>query len=304
MRRKIVFLLLILGSVGLVIGVIRYLSTRSPKQGVLRVSVNTQATIYLDNKPIGRSPYEDKVDQGEYTIKLVPESTTTPASSWQGKIKVSPNLLTFVNADLAESEFASSVDVLWLEKISSNNSEITLTTNPDGASVSVDGEPKGNTPLVVSDVTPGEHTVAIASTGFAPHTIKVKTTAGYKLMATIKLALSPTSESSLTESEASPSATPAEEEISPTGKVKVSPTPKVTPKTSAAVPAKPYITVKETPTGFLRVRMEPSTSATEAGRVNPGDMFHVLDTKDNWYQIEYEPDKEGWVSGQYADLTE
>lgn len=287
MGRKIGFLVGLIGIIAIVIGGMKILSGRTPKQGVLKVASQPTAGIFLDNKHLGRTPYEGEASSGEFPLKLVPETTVEAIASWQGSVKISPGLLTYVNATLSQSEFTTAVDVLWLEKISSKVSEIAVATNPDGATASLDGEMKGITPVSLTNVTPGDHTLTVTSPGFLARSVKVKTTAGYKLNAAIKLALSP---------EGTP--TP---EASPTG----TPTPKATPtKGSSTTPTKPYVTIKDTPTGFLRVRLEPSTSSTEAARVNPGDQFHVEDTKSGWYQIKYDGKNLGWISGQYAEKTE
>ena len=298
MGRKLAVLALLVVFVALVFGAIRFFMNRSPRLGELRVDSSPTVSISLDNNHLGRSPFQDKVQAGEYTIKLTPESTIDQLASWQGKISVGQNLLTYVNANIAESELTTAVDFLWLEKISSKNTELSLTTNPDGATVLVDNETKGISPLTVSDITPGDHTLSVTSPGFAPRNLKIKTTAGYKLIVSMKLALS---------SNISP--TP-EATSSPTPSVSVTPTLKITPTkaaTSSATtpdPAKPFAIIKDTPTGFLRVRMEPSTAATEAARVNPGEKYHIYDEKSGWYQIQYEGTSKGWISGQYAEKVE
>lgn len=296
MKRKIVFVLVLLGLVAAVALVVKLLTNRGPKQGELRVDSNPAAAIFLNNKNIGRAPFRDKVTAGSYTIKLVPDSTTTQLASWEGNIVVGPTLLTYVNADLNESELSSAVDILWLEKISSKQSELSVTTSPDGASVLVDDTTRGVTPISISDITPGDHTVTVTSVGFLTRTLKVRTTPGYRLIATMKLGLSPGGQP--------PTASPtAALTTTPTGKV--TPTPK-TASSSANLPdpAKPFLIVKDTPTGFLRVRMEPSTSATETARINPGDKFTILDTQNGWYQIRYDTTNTGWVSGQYVEKVE
>ncbi len=296
MRRKFFFLLGIFGLVLFTIGGVKFLSSRTPKQGVLKVNSTPSASIFLDNKHKGRTPFEDKVEAGEYTIKIVPDSDTNNLASWQGKIVVSPNLLTYVNRDLSESELSSAGDVLWLEKIASNKSEISITTIPDGGTLLLDDENKGITPVALSALTPADHAISITSPGFVTRTLKIKTTAGYKLNALIQLALgSPTASSQTASPSASPSPTPAVAGA----KTTVTPTPP-----SSGTPTKPYITIKNTPTGFLRVRMEPTTSATEAGKVNPGQQFSIVDAQNGWYQILYDGTNKGWVSGQYADKVE
>jgi uncharacterized protein YgiM (DUF1202 family) len=292
MKRKIVFILVLIGLVGAVALAVKLLTNRGPKQGELRVNSNPAAAIFLDNKNIGRTPFpSEKENAGSYTIKLVPDSTTTQLAPWEGQIVVGQGLLTYVNADLTESELSSAVDVLWLEKISSNQSELSVTTTPDGASVLVDDVTRGVTPISISDITPGDHTVTVSSVGFLTRTLKIRTTPGYKLIAEMKLGLSSGGQI--------PQASPT-----PTLAVGTTPTPKTATSSAGTNPAKPYLVVKDTPTGFLRVRMEPATSATEAAKINPGDKFTILDTKNGWYEIRYDGTNTGWVSGQYVDKIE
>ena len=285
MKRKIGFFVSILVCIVLIVGGIKLFSGGGSKEGVLKVASNPTASVFLDNKHVGRTPVETKVASGDYTIRLVPETTTQTLASWQDSIKIAPDILTYVNANLAESEFTTSVETMWLEKISSKLAEVAVRTNPDGAMASIDGETKGITPISIPNITAGDHALAIISSGFLPRNIKIKTTAGYKLNAIIKLALS-----GETPEVASPSSTPQ-------------PTP--TKSSGAATdPAKPFVTIKDTPTGFLRVRVEPSTSASEAARINPGEKYHIEDEKTGWYQIKYDAKNLGWISGQYATKTE
>lgn len=290
MKRKVGFLIVLLALFLLTVGGVRVLGGGTPKQGQLKVDSNNPAGIFLGTNHIGRTPYEEKTNSGEYTIKLVPESTVNPVVSWQGNIEVFPNLLTYVNADLGESEFATAVYTLWLEKITSNASEIAVTTSPDGATVALDGETKGVTPVSLSNVTAGDHTLAVSSPGFLARSIRAKTTAGYRLNANIKLALSPDGAEATVSAQAA-GTTPA----SPSGS---------TAGQSSANPTKPYVVIKDTPTGFLRVRMEPTSAATEAAKVNPGDKFSILDSQNGWYKINYDGSNSGWISGQYADKVE
>lgn len=289
MKRKFGFLIILLAVFLLVVGVLKIMSGRPTKKGQLKVDSNTSAGVFLGTTHVGRTPYDEKTDSGEYTIKLVPESSVSQLASWQGNIEVFPNLLTYVSADLGDSDFTTAVYTLWLEKITSNASEIAVTTNPDGATVALDGEIKGVTPVSLSAVAAGDHTLAVSSPGFLTRTIRIKTTAGYRLNANIKLALSPGgAEASGSGQLSGKAATPSGTIANPTG----------------TNPAKPYAVIKDTPTGFLRVRMEPSSSATEAAKVNPGDKFSILDTQNGWYKISYDGTNDGWISGQYADKVE
>ncbi len=293
MKRKLVFILLFVGLLLVIFGIVKFLGSRAPREGELRVDSNPTVTVFLDNKPIGRTPLREKVTAGEYTIRLAAESPTNETAPWQAKISIGANLLTYVNAILTESELSSAVDVLWLEKSVAGKPELSVITNPDGASVVLDDITKGITPITLSDITSGDHTLTVTSPGFLTRTMKVKLTQGYKLIASLKLALSA---AGVPQQESTTSA-----DVTPTPSISGTPSPT---GASSATPQKPYVVVKDTPTGFLRVRMEPSTSATEAGRVNPGDKFHMFDEETGWYQISYDGTNKGWISAQYADKVE
>ncbi len=300
MKRKVGFLVSILVVIGLVIGGVKLLGGGGGKEGVLKVQSTPTASVFLDNKHMGRTPVETKVVAGDYTIRLVPETTTQALASWQGSVKITPDILTYVNASLAESEFVSSVETMWLEKITSKLAEVSVTTNPDGATASIDGETKGITPISIPNIAAGDHNLAIASPGFLSRNMKIKTTAGYKLNAVVKLALSGESPQ-----EASASPTP-KSETTPSGKTTPKPTP--TKAASSTDPTRPFVTIKDTPDvrsiGGLRVRLEPNKSSTIAAQVQPGEKYHLEDEKTGWYQIKYDNTNKGWISGQYAEKTE
>lgn len=303
MNRKFFFLLSLIGAVIIIVALVRFFVTRGPKEGELRVDSDPTATVFLDNKNLGKTPFRDKVTSGSYTVKIVPDSTSTQLTAWEGKITIGQSLLTYVNANLSDSELTTAVDVVWLEKITSKQSELSVTTNPDGATVLVDDIVKGSTPVSIQDIVAGDHSVAITSTGFSTRTLKIKTTSGYRLIADLKLALAPGSSNP----QASVSAAPVQ--VTSSGSTPT-PTSKPTQKTATssatqtADPPKPFVLIKDTPTGFLRVRIDPSTGATESGRVNPGEKFTIVDSQNGWYEITFDGKNTGWVSGQYAQKVE
>jgi hypothetical protein len=55
---------------------------------------------------------------------------------------------------------------------------MSIDSRPDGASVRLDGKVIGTTPMTLSDVGPGEHTVSIELAGFRRWTTSVKVVAG------------------------------------------------------------------------------------------------------------------------------
>lgn len=266
-----------------------------PGLGALQISTTPKATVFIDGAQVGVTPFfDDKLKSGEHTVKLVPEATTDNLVSWEGKVNLTPGILTAINRNFATSEAFSSGEIIWLEKISSRDkSSLSVISIPDQAVVKVDGEPKGFSPVLVENLSPGSHQLVVNTPGYEERTISAKTVAGYKLIVNVQLA-----QKIEGIEEATPSA-----ELGPSPSPKASPTPKTTPKPTVTPPEKPYVLIKETPTGWLRVRMEPSASATEAAKVDPGEMFPYLnEEKSGWLKIEYEEGKEGWVSGVYVEL--
>lgn len=324
MQRKVLFLI---GFVVLIIFVfilIRFvILNRAPRQGMLKVTSNVSARVLLDNRDIGKTPLEQKMVTGDYTIRLVPETTDQTMSSWQGRVTINPNTLTYINRDLSQSELTSAGEQLWIEKIAGNTAELSVISVPDGANVILNDQPRGVTPISLTDLPQGDHTLVVSSPGFEPRTVKIKLTSGYRVISSLALALSPSqiaSPPSLTAKDASqsallsttekklvasPTVTPTVASATPVPSTTKSPTPTKIPtptqKAVAGVPTKVRIT--ETPTGFLRVRKEPSTAAEEIGRAKPGEEYDVTGQQSTWYKIDFNGTP-GWISSQYAEKVE
>ncbi|OGC50914.1 hypothetical protein A2716_02670 [candidate division WWE3 bacterium RIFCSPHIGHO2_01_FULL_40_23] len=60
------------------------------------------------------------------------------------------------------------------------------------------------------------------------------------------------------------------------------------------------VKVLSTGTGWLRVRSEPSLTASEIGRINSGDEVSVLEERTEWLKVLFGDGKEGWVSSSYV----
>lgn len=258
----------------------------------LQINSTPVAAVFLNGKNVGKTPYLDRnLTAGEVTLKLIPESTTQALSSWEGKIKLVGGILSIISREFAETEEASSGDILTLEPIRDKKSaSLAVVTTPDGAVVMVDGQNRGFTPLVLDKITAGERQISLSLNGYRERAIKARAINGYKLVINSKLAQ---------EAEITPTPTPeAGLSPSPTKKATVTPTPK--PKITPAA-GQTTIVVKGTPAGWLRVREEASSTSKELARVDEGDEFTLLAEKNGWYQIAYEEGKEGWISGQYAE---
>lgn len=122
----------------------------------------------------------------------------------------------------------------------------------------------------------------VSATGYQSRNIDVRTIAGYKLVAVVKLAKNNEDEK------------------------------KEEPKEQEQIKKKTVIKILDTPTGFLRVREQPSTLASESAQVTPGKTYPFIEENQDssWFKIEYLPaqageeGETGWVSSQYAQKVE
>lgn len=269
-----------------------------PGPGALRITTTPKATVFVDGVQVGTTLFfDDKIKSGEHTVKLVPEATNDSLVGWEGKVSLAPGILTAINRNFGASEASSSGDILSLEKISSRDkSSLAVVSVPDQTVVKVNGEPKGFSPVLVENLTPGDYQVTVVSPGYEERTISAKTVAGYKLIINVQLAQKIEGIVEATSS--------AEITVKATPSPKVTPRVTPTPKVGVNPPEKPYVRIKETPTGFLRVRESSGSDSVELARVNPGETYPYLnEEKSGWYKIEYKTGKEGWVSGVYVELV-
>lgn len=245
-------------------------------KGALQVTSNIQATVYLNNKSIGTTPVclcngDQTIASGEYSLRISPFDTSL--TDFQTRIKVSPKVLTAVERTFLPGALASSY-ILTLEKINEANPQLFITSIPDGAVVTIDGNPSNVTPLFLKNIAASEHEVEIQKAGFNKKTIRIRAVANYKLVINTILG---TEVKGLEE-------TP-------------SPTPSPTASPSA------IIKIKDTATGFLRVRETPSISANEVTRVSPGEQFPFLDETEGWYKIKV-ASSEGWITSEFSEKIE
>ena len=260
--------------------------------GRLKIVSSPSAGIFIDNVAIGKTPYEEKYKVGEYLLKLIPEGDATTTASWQGKVQIYKNSLTYVNRELGATDINSSGEIFTVTAMKSksedgNHGEIYVETDPTGAIVYLDNDEKGVAPLELVNVTKGDHELSVFMPGFFRRTQKINIDSGYRVNASFKLAIDQSQRPSpAPQASGSAALTPSKESTSSAS--------------SKSSSEKNSITVKETPVGFLRVRQEPTVNASESAQVKPGEKYTILDEKDGWYKINYEQGKEGWVSGQYV----
>lgn len=255
--------------------------------GKIKINSSPTASIFINNVIIGKTPYEDKYKVGEYLLKLIPEGVATETASWNGKINVYKDALTYVNLELGSSDIFTAGDIFTTEKMKEspknpNYGEIYVETEPQGAIVTLDNDEKGVAPLILQDVTYGDHELSVFMPGFFRRTQKVNINSGYRVNGLFKLALDQSQKQIVDiEKESTKSAK--------TGKV--------------------FVTINNNPQGWLRVREDASINATEEAKVKIGEKYEFIEEKNGWYKIKFNDNKnglvegsftEGWISKEYA----
>lgn len=233
---------------------------RTSKPAALQVSSIPEASVFLDGKHLGKTPfYSDQLQSGTHTLKI-----TASEASYVQKVNLYPQALTVVNRELNDNFMAQSGEILWLEN---GKDDIFITSNPQDAEITIDGKFKGKTPQIISDTSPGEHKVTILKAGFVQREFSIKSSSRYQLVADVTLA----------------------SEIAKDIKNINQDEPTQTKK----------LEILKTPQGYLKVRKEPSLDSTEVGRVNSGDQLEIIQETEDWVKISFEG-KLGWISKQYT----
>ena len=241
------------------------------KPAALQVTSTPEASVFLDGKHIGKTPfYSDQLKAGDYTVKV-----TVSDATYVDKITLTEGTLTVVNRDLSANFLASAGENLSLVP---NQKGFFIISWPEGSDITVDGKYIGKTPFLMKDLEDGEHKVLISKTGYLEREFIIKSSPKYQLLANITLA----------------------SQIAKGGGS----------KQTTQKPQAKQVEILSAPGGFVRVRQEPNALSAEIGRINTQDTVEVIQEADDWLQVKFEvpsageADKLGWISTQYTKEIE
>lgn len=149
--------------------------------GISILSQPSDATVFINDKEVGKTPYEDKnLDVKDYTVKIDKEG-----ASWQGKVALTSGTVTVINRDLSLDPTSSAGETLSLNK----GKGLTIISNPTGAEVEVDGKAYDKTPTAVA-IEPGDHTILVNNANYLKRSIRANLPKGFNLTVSVDLALS------------------------------------------------------------------------------------------------------------------
>lgn len=232
--------------------------------GITITSNPTEATVFLNDKEVGQTPFEDKnLDAGDYSIRIEKDKAV-----WRGRVKLISGTVTLVDRDIATDSASSAGEVLNLDK----GKGLIVVSNPTGADIEIDGKAYGKTPTTVN-IDTGSHNILVSHSGYLNRSIKADVLDNFNLTVAVDLALSEADLTSI-----ATALTPV-----------VTQTPEVVVKN----------TVSPNP-GFLRVRDKPSAAGKEIAQVKPGEVLILLEEQGAWDKVRLSSGIEGFVSAAYV----
>ena len=260
-----------------------FIFDKQNEYGRLKIISSPTASVFLNSTVIGKTPFEDKYKVGEYLLKLIPETSATDTASWNGKINIYKNSLTYVNRELGSSDIASAGEIFTTVKMTKKPSnaesgEIYVETEPQGAIVTLDNDEKGVAPALMENVFRGDHELSVFMPGFFRRTQKINVDSGYRVNAVFKLAIDQSSSFAKESSDKTKTAS-----------------------SSGSVSSKTYVKIRDNPQGWLRVRVDGSIDASESAKVKPGEKYEFLEEKTGWFKIKYNDNKDGLISGDFTE---
>ena len=152
-----------------------------PKSGISILSNPDGATVFLDNREVGKTPYENKdLDVKDYLVKIEKDQAI-----WQGKLSLIEGTVTVINRDLSKDNSSSGGEILKLKR----GKGLTVISNPSGADIEIDGKLYGKTPQTL-DVSSGEHVILLTHKNYLNRSIKANLPDGFNLTVVSDLSLS------------------------------------------------------------------------------------------------------------------
>lgn len=184
MKKALVWILILVSLVALLLRFSNQLANLvgiRQTSGISAQSTPAEAVVFLDNKELGKTPYEDKnLEMGDHIVKIEKGDL-----SWQGRVKLTAGTVTILNRDLASAPASSAGETLTLNR----GKGLTIISNPSEAEIEIDGKFYGKTPVTL-DIAVGEHTILVSRANYLKRSIRANLPANFNLTVSVDLGLS------------------------------------------------------------------------------------------------------------------
>ncbi|HEX7017929.1 MAG TPA: PEGA domain-containing protein [Patescibacteria group bacterium] len=272
--------------------------------GLQVITNDVPVSVFLNDQYLDKSPLIVKdLKPGTYTLEIQPDDATLVP--YETQVTLRKGLLTVVTWKPGTTPETSGGVIYELEEIAdSSKTEVSVVSLPDGAIISLDQGTKEFAPTLMTELTPGNHEFEASLPSYETQQHTINAVQGHRLHITVKLAKSERNGATPT-----PAASPA----APTATISATTaTPSAQPlRTAVSNPTLTGPTVTIEPTNYfqngvegLRVRDQASPAGKEIGFAESSKSYVYLgETENGWYKIQIGT-LTGWVSGQYATLSE
>ncbi len=242
-----------------------------PKKSGLEIMSYPTAKVYINGKEMGSTPYKNlELKPGDNEVKL-----ETNAREWKKTIELQNNINTVIDWQFGDNTNEDSGYILYLEKTGDKKASLLVNTTPDKATIKIDGEIKGSSPIKVNSINAGDRQLTAVFPGYKEVNVFMKAIIGYQLVVNAQLSQEKIEIDQIME----------------------------TPETTSdlSVDKNEKVIIKETETGWLKVRDSNSSSSKEITKVKPGEIYDLLEEASDWYKIDLGSSKSGWISATYAE---
>lgn len=281
---------------------------KDAKAALQVVTGDIQASLFIDGQYVEKTPYVNKsLQSGRKVLRIDPD--TDQLLDHELTVDLKPGLMTVVTWLPGERPELNAGVIYELEKIDSDQSELKISSIPDGAIITMADHPKSFAPTTFP-LAPGEYEYEVSLPAYRTQKHSVKLNPGYRTVASLNLARDGKTTGTLNQavSNASTSAI-----ASPSGNRSASISAQVSGTTATAAAHVASVNtgprVKILATNFrqqgvegLRVRSAASASGAELGFAPTGSTYRYTgQSQSGWHQIEFASGV-GWVSSQFCQL--
>ncbi len=120
------------------------------------------------------------IPSGNHLFKV----TASGYNDWMNTVYIQANTVTSISASLTPKGISPTPV--------QPTGGLAIASSPANAAVYVDNLPRGNTPLTVTDLVPGDHVVRISSDGYLDYTTTTTVTSGQTAPLAVTLTVAPT----------------------------------------------------------------------------------------------------------------
>lgn len=249
------------------------------KSGLQVTTGEVTSSLFLDDQYLEKTPFSNKqIQPGEYVLRIQPDDDNYV--SYELPVSLNKGMVTVVTWNPGASLNNSGGVIYEMEKLKGTNDiQVDFQSVPDGAILSFDEGAKQFSPLLLTDLSEGNHQFEVSLPSYETQQHSIKLIKGHKVTVTVILAK--TGEVPAIELDNSvPTPTPTETGTGPQVQI---------------LSTNYFVNNQE----VLRVRDKASSAGGELGFAVVGEKYPLVSEQGDWLEIEFEG-QSGWVSAQYS----